>query len=135
MKRILLFLLSLITYILIDNLWINFLMKSFYDTQIGVLRNLDVSYFQIGCGVCVWALLTFGLFVFVIPGARSYQQVLLRGALFGLIVYGVYDLTNYVALVHWPVSLVLVDWAWGIFVNAIMAACIFHGKKRFKIAG
>lgn len=134
MKKISLFLLSLLTYILTDNLWINFLMKSFYDQQIGVLRNLDVSYFQIGCGICVWALLTLGLFVFVVWGARSYREALIKGALFGTIVYGVYDLTNYVALVHWPLSLVLVDWAWGIFVNAIMAVFIFHSKKRFKIA-
>ncbi len=134
MKRISLFLLSLITYILIDNCWINILMKSFYDDQIGVLRNLDVSYFQIGCGVCVWALLTLGLFIFVLPGAKSYAQVMHKGAIFGAIVYGVYDLTNYVALIGWPLSLVFVDWGWGIFVNAFMAGFIFYNKKCFKIA-
>lgn len=133
MKKVSLFMLSLLTYILIDNLWINLVMKSFYDAQIGALRNLDVSYFQIGCGALVWALLTLGLFMFVLPGAKTYKQVVLGGALFGAIVYGVYDLTNYVALVHWPLSLVLIDWAWGVFVNALMAAFIFHSKKRFKI--
>ena len=135
MKRVMLFLLSLITYITIDNMWINFLMKSFYDEQMGVLNNMHISYVQIGLAVCVWALLTLGLCVFAVWGSKSYREVLLKGALFGLIVYGVYDLTNYVGLVNWPLSLVLVDWAWGICVNTIMAAFIFHTKKWLKIAG
>ena len=135
MKKVYLFLLSLIAYIAIDNLWINFLMKSFYDTQLGALKNMHVSEFQIGLGVCVWALLTLGLCVFAVWGAKSYQEVLLKGALFGAIVYGVYDLTNHVGLIYWPLPLVVVDWAWGICVNAIMAAFIFHTKRWLKIAG
>ena len=35
------------------------------------------------------------------------------GALFGLVVYGVYDFTNYSTLRQWPLVLALADTAWG----------------------
>ena len=43
------------------------------------------------------------------------------GALFGLVVYGVYDFTNYATLRHWPFALTLVDVAWGTLASAVAA--------------
>ena len=42
----------------------------------------------------------------------------------GLVVYGVYDFTNYSTLRQWPFVLVLVDVAWGIVASAACAAVV-----------
>ena len=49
---------------------------------------------------------------------------LTRGALFGLVVYGVYDFTNYSTLRQWPFALALADVAWGTAATAIAAAVV-----------
>jgi uncharacterized membrane protein len=41
------------------------------------------------------------------------------GALFGLIVYGVYDMTNMATLENWPVRMVWVDICWGCFLCGV----------------
>jgi uncharacterized membrane protein len=46
------------------------------------------------------------------------------GALFGLVVYGVYDFTNYSTLRQWPFVVTLADVAWGTFATAACAAVV-----------
>ena len=45
--------------------------------------------------------------------ARSPLDALALGAVLGLVIYGVYDFTNYATLRDWPLTLVFVDVAWG----------------------
>ena len=40
---------------------------------------------------------------------------------FGLVGYGVYDLTNQATLKTWPLALTLVDMAWGAFLTGLAA--------------
>ena len=44
-----------------------------------------------------------------------------RGAFLGAVMYGLYDLTNYATLVHYPLRYMLTDMAWGIFLCAVVA--------------
>lgn len=41
------------------------------------------------------------------------------GSIYGLVVYGVYDLTNLAILANWTLKLTIVDILWGVFVNAL----------------
>ncbi|MGA0604170.1 DUF2177 family protein [Caulobacter sp. KR2-114] len=45
-----------------------------------------------------------------------------RGALFGLVAYATYDLTNQATLAVWPTRITLADLAWGALVSATAAA-------------
>ena len=47
-----------------------------------------------------------------------------RGALFGVVVYGVYDFTNYSTLRQWPFALTLVDVAWGAVASAAASVAV-----------
>lgn len=65
-----------------------------------------------------------GVVVFVIEPAverREWMRALWMGALFGLITYATYDLTNLATLKNWPLPLVLVDLAWGTVLTASVA--------------
>ena len=57
-----------------------------------------------------------GLVAFVIAPAvekGSWVRALLFGALFGLITYATYDLTNLATLKDWPFVVTVVDMVWG----------------------
>jgi uncharacterized membrane protein len=43
------------------------------------------------------------------------------GALFGFIAYATYDLSNLATLRNWPVSLALIDMAWGAVLSGVSA--------------
>ena len=63
-----------------------------------------------------YLLFVLGLLVFVVvPGLRtgSTKKVLILGALFGLITYATYDLTNFVSLKDWPWIVTALDLLWG----------------------
>jgi uncharacterized membrane protein len=77
-------------------------------------------------GLMVWFLLGLGVEYFVIPGATSVQSAALRGALLGFIVYGVYDLTNLVALKNWTVDFSIQDMIWGTVLTGAVSATRYY---------
>lgn len=72
----------------------------------------------------VYALLGTGIAVFAIPRASTVSLAATYGALFGLVVYGVYDFTNYSTLRQWPFVLTLADVAWGAAASAVAAVAV-----------
>lgn len=66
--------------------------------------------------VVFYLLFVLGLLVFVIvPSLESgsTKMVLILGALFGLITYATYDLTNLATVKDWPLVVTVVDLLWG----------------------
>lgn len=109
------FLIALVSFAVLDYLWLGLLMKDFYRRHLGHLARMSD-----GAMAPVWPVaalvypaLAAGLTVFVLSRARSPREALLLGAFFGLCTYGVYDLTNHATLRDWPATLTLVDMAWG----------------------
>ncbi len=52
----------------------------------------------------------------------SWRSSLWRGAVFGLVAYATYDLTNQATLSHWPWSLTVIDMVWGTILSGLSAA-------------
>ena len=79
----------------------------------------------------VWPLLALagivGIAVFVVPRAagRPISAAWRYGALFGWVLFGVYDFTNYSTLRDWPLILAVVDTVWGVTATAICAAAVW----------
>jgi uncharacterized membrane protein len=61
----------------------------------------------------------------VLPRSGTWYMALVWGAVMGLVVYGVYDLTNLSTILGWPIKFVLVDMSWGIVSGAIVAAVTY----------
>jgi len=115
-----LFLVALVSFGLLDGLWLGVLMGGFYKTPLGWIARM--SGYKLaplwGPALFVYILLSFGIVAFVVP--RNYADAsIVRGALFGVVVYGVYDLTNLATLRGWPVALTMIDIAWGATASAI----------------
>ncbi len=74
--------------------------------------------------IAFYALYLTGISVFAIaPGLRDGRPLaaLGWGALFGLVAYGVYDLTNQATLKVWSIKLSLADMAWGAVITGLAA--------------
>jgi len=104
--------------IAIDLFWLGIVMKNFYSQEIGELARRDGASMapRWGAAFFVYVLIPLGIIIFVRPliGADgSTLHALGYGALFGLVLYGVYDFTNLAVLDKWTLRVTLVDLAWG----------------------
>lgn len=115
-----------VAFMALDAIWLGLLMKDFYRAQLapivrladgGIAPNWPAAF-------VVYALLGTGIAVFVIPRAPTVTLAAGYGALLGLVVYGVYDFTNYSTLRQWPFVLTLTDVAWGVVATAAAAAVV-----------
>lgn len=130
MRYIKLYLVSLAVFFVIDLLWLGLAARSFYQQYLGFLMTPSPNWFV---AVLFYLLFVVGLLFFVIiPGlnANSLKTTLLRAALFGLITYATYDLTNLATLKDWPVIVSIVDMLWGTFLSVAVSLIGFIAGKR-----
>lgn len=120
-------LIGVIAFILLDGLWLGLLMKGFYRDQLAPIARMANGGFapNWAAALVVYVLLGAGIAWFVVPRASGLVSAAGIGALFGVVVYGVYDFTNYSTLRQWPFALTLVDVAWGAVASAACAAAIW----------
>ncbi len=118
MKNAFQFILTLITYAMFDLAWLNLFAKNFVQRQVG---NHLAAKPDLTAAVIFYLIFTAGLLYFCIWPATSQRQALINGAFFGLVTYGTYELVNKALLDQWPLPLVVIDMAWGVFVGAIVS--------------
>ena len=112
-----------------DLVWLGIVMKPFYQSEIGELarRNGAALAPRWPAGVLVWILIPTGIVLFVRPALGSQGSLLQAfawGAVFGLILYGVFDGTNRSILDKWPLRLAIVDTAWGCVLCGVGACAM-----------
>jgi uncharacterized membrane protein len=115
-----LYAIALPVFFVIDMVWLGLVAKGFYAKQIGGLLKPDVNW---TAAILFYLLFIVGLVVFVIQPAvdkGSWLHAVLLGALFGLVCYATYDLTNLALAKDWPLLVTVVDLIWG----AILAASV-----------
>ena len=115
-----LFLIALPVFFAVDLVWLIFVARSFYQKQIGFLMKPDINW---SAAIIFYLLFIAGLVTFVISPAvdkHSWVHAILFGALFGLITYATYDLTNLATIKGWPLLVTVVDLTWG----SVLAASI-----------
>lgn len=113
-----LYAIALPVFFTIDMVWLGVVAKNFYRAQIGTLMKSDVNW---TAAIIFYLIFIAGLIVFVITPAmekRSWAHAILFGALFGLVCYATYDLTNLAVAKDWPLLVTIVDLAWGAFLAA-----------------
>jgi len=120
-----LYLIALPVFFAIDMIWLGLVAKNFYKSQIGFLMKPDINW---TAAILFYLLFIVGLVLFVIMPAvekGSWIYALLFGALFGLITYATYDLTNLATLKDWPILVTIVDLAWGATLGALVSVITF----------
>ncbi len=124
---LLLYLLAFVVFFLIDMVWLGLVAKDFYRRHLGAMISDKVNW---PAAILFYLLFIAGLLLFVIvPAQGNALQALWKGALFGLIAYATYDLTNLATLSNWPLTVTLVDLAWGtVLGGAVSFLSTFLGR-------
>ena len=111
--------LSTLTLLILDGLWINFFMKDKYNKMIKNIQNSDIQVNKV-FAVASYTLMVVGLNLFVLPRLDvnniNIKDCLLYGFTFGIVLYGVYDFTIAAVLKEWDIKLAYIDIIWGGFV-------------------
>jgi uncharacterized membrane protein len=123
--------LVLAIFLVLDLVWLGVIMKDFYSREMGELarRNGAALAPRWAAAVPVYLLIPLGIVVFVRPlivdGAPIWHAFG-WGALYGLILYGVYDLTNLAVIEKWTVRMTVADMIWGsVLCGTISVAMVF----------
>ncbi len=130
MRFLRLYLVCLVAFSAIDMLWIGLVARTFYHQNLGFLIAPSLNWFV---AIVFYLLFILGLLVFVVLpglGAHSRKTTLLRAALFGLITYATYDLTNLATLRDWPAQVSVVDMLWGMTLSVLVSYVCFVADKR-----
>jgi len=119
--------LTIIILLVIDGLWIGYLARDLYISQLGHLMRfkngaLAPNYLA---ALFTYVLITLGITLLVLPLAgNNVMKALGYGMIFGLTSYGMYDFTNLATLNHWPLSISLIDMFWGTFLCGVTSAIV-----------
>lgn len=121
---------SLPVFLIIDLLWIGVFANTFYTNQIGHLRG-DINW---GAAIAFYIIFLAGLTYFAAyPAAQagSVTQAFMIGAIYGFFVYAAYDLTSMAVLKDWPLTMTLVDMAWGTVLGAAVTGVTVYTYLQF----
>ena len=126
MKKLILIVVAFALLVLLDLGWFHFTSDFFKGQVSGIVQTNAAGGWSLNLGpaVLVYLLLAVGIITFVLPRAPTVSTAAKYGALFGIVTYGVYDLTNLATLAAWTVPFVVVDMAWGTVLCAIVSAVL-----------
>jgi len=113
---------TLVIFTLVDLVWLVKVAPKLYRKYIGHLMSEKVN--MIGAGL-FYLIFIIGLVFFVVgPQVDNPIQAFLSGAMFGLVTYATYDLTNLATLKAWPVTITVIDLIWGTLVTAVTSGLV-----------
>lgn len=94
-KALIAYVATLLTFLLLDGIWLGLLMAPTYRELLGSLMLEKPLLLPAAVFYCLYVI---GCVVFVVLPALSWQRAAKLGALLGLVAYGTYDLTNWATL-------------------------------------
>ena len=119
------YLVAFIVFLVIDAIWLGLVAPKFYKNYLGHIMadkpNLIVA-------LVFYLIFILGLVYFVINPAieaNDISKLLVSAALFGIVTYSTYDLTNMATLKDCPVIVTVVDLIWGTFISTAVSFITF----------
>jgi uncharacterized membrane protein len=110
------FLVSAIVMVVIDYVYL-YLFKGYFSNQVKNVQGSPLTMNYLATAIC-YIFLILGLNYFIIKPRRSVRDAFLLG----LVIYGVYETTNWSLFKNWSIFTVILDTLWG---GALFAATTF----------
>ena len=123
----------IVAFFAIDFVWLSTMTSRFYQPRLGGLLAKNPNF---AAAVVFYLLYVVGVIALaVVPGVREGALVgaLWRGALFGLLAYATYDLTNLATIEGWPLDLTFVDLVWGTVLTSAVSAVGYYAALWLKV--
>jgi len=118
-------LISAIIFISLDAMYLN-IFKSYLSSQIQSIQGSKIKINYLGVVLC-YLFLIIGLNYFIIKPNKPVEDAFL----FGLIVYGVFETTNYASFDKWSIFTVFIDTLWGGILFALTTYITKSLRKLF----
>ena len=119
---------GLVTIGSLDIFWMGFLAKKLYRRHLShvMLKPENMLTQQWFAAALAWLAIVFGTLIFVLPQTTnaSLMDTASLGGIFGGLMYGIYELTNYALLKHWPITIVAMDILWGTFLCSLLTVVL-----------
>lgn len=125
MNRYVVYIVIAIIMLIIDGLWIGVIRKNFYSKEIKNIQG-DTMHVRFPGVVMAYTLMLVSIIFITIPLVRKNLNSLktseilklsfLYGGLIGLVIYGVYNGTNYATFKRYSLEYVITDTLWGVFI-------------------
>jgi uncharacterized membrane protein len=100
------------------------LTKKLWDIQIASVQRVSMQVRILGAIVC-YMLLIGGLYFFIL---RTHRPIM-EAFLLGILIYGVFDSTNYAILKKWDWKIALMDTLWGGTVFTMTTMIVYRAAK------
>lgn len=123
------YILTLIVFLIVDLTWLGFIARGIYKKYLGSFLSENVNW---TAAIIFYLIYIIGIFIFVIYPAVNKDSVwhaVLLGAIFGILAYSTYDLTNLATLKGWPLQIVIIDIIWGAVLTLIVSLSGFYITK------
>lgn len=126
-KYLILIALTFVVFLVFDLVWLIKISPRFYKKNLGHLMAEKINYAP---AIIFYLIFIIGITLFVIGpayvGGRGWSYALIYGAVFGLVTYSTYDLTNFATLKKWPLNVTLADIAWGSFLSTATSISVYY---------
>jgi len=114
------FLFTAIVFVALDFMYLN-LIKDYFSKQIAKIQGEKLEVNFLGAAIC-YIFLIAGLNYFIIEPKKSVYDAFLLG----IVIYGVYETTNYSLFKNWSILTVTIDTLWG---GILFASTTFLSKQ------
>lgn len=115
--------LSLVLFVMLDMMWFSYSFERIYNPSVISIQGQPIR-LRVLSGLFAWFLLALGVNYFVLQSnqdAQNTQEIMMRGALFGFIVYGVYNGTLRAILTNYDMATFMSDLSWGTFATSFVS--------------
>ncbi len=129
-KYVLTFVFGFLTILVWDYVWLGYVVKSFTIREFWELIVVENGSIKVNltAGLLAWASIVLLLLIFVVRYAKTPLEVLLYGALFGWLLYAMYDLTNLTFIKNYSIAFTIADICWGVFLCSVVSLSMFYGR-------
>lgn len=119
------YLLTAIILVVLDGIYLNSV-QSLFQRQIKAIQGSNMKINFIGAAIC-YIFLIFGLNYFIIRKNKSPTDA----ALLGLVIYAVFEFTNYALFDKWSLFTVFIDTTWGAVLFGMTTWIVYQFNKLF----
>ena len=113
---------TLVAFCALDFVWLGTIAKPIYQGEVGALLLPRPNLVAAALLYLMYAAALVGFAIVPALESGGVWRAAATAACLGLVVYGVYDLTNLATLKGWTIRITAVDMTWGTAVSAASAA-------------
>jgi len=124
---------ALSVFLVVDLIWIGIIARNFYQEQLGFILASSPNW---TAAIIFYLMFVAGLLFFAVaPGLKEtgLKDSLFRAAVFGILTYGTYDLTNLALIEGWPVLVTVVDILWGMILSITVCMVSLKAGRHFNL--